>query len=49
MYMPSEPEYEYHVENYGDPADFGYKDFIPLFTADKWDPAEWAKRWRKAG
>ena len=38
---------DWHVASYG--ADFGYKDFLPSFTADKYDPAEWVKLFRKAG
>jgi alpha-L-fucosidase len=37
----------WHVESYG--ADFGYKDFLPSFTADKFNPAEWVALFRKAG
>ena len=37
----------WHIESYG--ADFGYKDFVPSFTADKYDPAQWAALFRKAG
>jgi alpha-L-fucosidase len=29
--------------------DFGYKDMVPLFRAEKWDPAAWAKLFREAG
>jgi alpha-L-fucosidase len=28
---------------------WGYKDFIPLFTAAKWDPNAWATLFKKAG
>ncbi|WP_075590837.1 alpha-L-fucosidase [Labilibacter marinus] len=31
----------HHHETYGPPEDFGYKDLIPLFTAKKFDAAEW--------
>ena len=31
MYMQNSNEYKYHVEKYGDPLTFGYKDFIPMF------------------
>ncbi|MCD7962170.1 MAG: alpha-L-fucosidase [Rikenellaceae bacterium] len=40
---------KHHIENWGDPKDFGYKDFIPLFTAEKFDPAEWAALFKEAG
>lgn len=33
---------EYHRDHYGDPSKFGYKDFIPLFTAEKFDARAWA-------
>lgn len=28
---------------------FGYKDFIPMFTAAKWDPKAWAEVFKKSG
>ncbi|NIJ45861.1 alpha-L-fucosidase [Wenyingzhuangia heitensis] len=41
--------YKHHVETYGELDKFGYKDFIPLFTAEKFDAAEWADLFQKAG
>ncbi|GGZ87749.1 alpha-L-fucosidase [Algibacter mikhailovii] len=41
--------YKYHVETYGPLNEFGYKDFIPLFKAEKFDAAEWADLFKKAG
>jgi len=35
--------YRHHVQTYGDPSKFGYKDFVPMFKAEKYDPEEWAK------
>jgi alpha-L-fucosidase len=29
---------QWHTEKFGSPDKFGYKDFIPLFTATNWDP-----------
>ncbi|MDR2974642.1 MAG: alpha-L-fucosidase [Propionibacteriaceae bacterium] len=49
MYMQGTPEFEHHVATYGPQKDFGYKDFIPLFTADKFDPEEWADLFSYAG
>ncbi len=49
MYIPGKPEYRYHVENFGSHDRFGYKDFIPMFTAENWDPDEWAKLFERAG
>jgi alpha-L-fucosidase len=39
----------WHREHFGPQDKFGYKDFIPLFTADKFDPAAWAALFRKSG
>jgi alpha-L-fucosidase len=42
--------YKHHVEVWGDPfTQFGYKDFIPLLTAAKWNPAEWAQLFKEIG
>lgn len=41
--------YEHHVKTYGPLDKFGYKDFIPMFTAEKFDAAEWADLFQKAG
>jgi alpha-L-fucosidase len=49
MYMQGTPEFEHHVKTYGPHIKFGYKDFIPMFTAEKFDPAAWAELFRKAG
>ena len=49
MYRKGSQQYEYHVQHYGDPTDFGYKDLIPLFKAEKFNPDEWAKLFKQAG
>jgi alpha-L-fucosidase len=49
MYREGTQQYEYHVRTYGPPSQFGYKDFIPMFTAEKFDPDEWAELFKKAG
>ena len=48
MYDKSKPAYRHHREKYGGQNDFGYKDFIPMFTAPKFDPKQWAKLFKKA-
>ncbi len=40
---------QWHTEHYGPPDKFGYKDFIPLFKAEKYDPSAWASLFRKSG
>ena len=49
MYRKNSPEYLHHKKNYGDPAEFGYKDFIPLFKAERFEPEKWADLFREAG
>ncbi len=49
MYLEGSPEFEHHVATYGPHKDFGYKDFIPQFTAEKFDATEWAGLFRRAG
>lgn len=49
MYLQDRPEYQHHIETYGPHTQFGYKDFIPLFKAEKYDPEEWAELFRQAG
>lgn len=49
MYMQERPEYEHHRKTYGPHKDFGYKDFIPMFKGEKFDPAAWADLFEKAG
>lgn len=41
------PTYDHHIDLYG--KNFKYEDFIPLWKAEKWNPNEWAKLFRKAG
>ena len=47
MYQKATVTYEYHRDTYGE--NFGYKDFIPQFKAEKFDPAEWVDLFQEAG
>ena len=49
MYVQGSPEFAHHVATYGPQARFGYKDFIPQFKAEHFDPAAWALLFRDAG
>lgn len=49
MYVKGSPEYEHHIETYGPQKEFGYKDFIPMFTADNFDPEYWAEMFAQSG
>lgn len=43
------PVFTHHVETYGHPSKFGYKDFIPMFKAEKFDPVAWVDLFKRAG
>jgi alpha-L-fucosidase len=49
MYKKGEPAFEHHVKTWGPQSRFGYKDFIPLFKAEKFDPVAWAALFKAAG
>ena len=40
---------QWHREHFGPHDQFGYKDFIPKFTCEKFAPEEWADLFKKAG
>lgn len=49
MYVQGSPEFEHHVKTYGPHTEFGYKDFIPQFTAANFSADEWAQLFKEAG
>jgi alpha-L-fucosidase len=49
MYEPGFDAYKHHVATYGPQDKFGYKDFIPMFKAEHFDPSAWADLFKKAG
>lgn len=49
MYDPGTREFHHHRQTYGDQKDFGYKDFIPHFKGEKFDPKAWAELFAGAG
>jgi alpha-L-fucosidase len=49
MYQQGTREFEHHVKTWGPQKEFGYKDFIPLFRAEKFDPEKWISLFREAG
>ena len=49
MYMEGSWAYKYHVEHYGHPSEFGFKDILPLFKAEKWDPDKLVERYKRLG
>lgn len=49
LYQEGGRDYNYHVEHYGHPSEFGFKDIIPLWKAERWDPEALMALYKKAG
>ncbi|QXV64266.1 alpha-L-fucosidase [Mucilaginibacter sp. 21P] len=49
MYMEGSHKYKYHVQKYGHPSKFGFKDVINDWKAEKWDPEELVSLYKNAG
>ncbi|MTV36258.1 alpha-L-fucosidase [Duganella radicis] len=49
MYLEDTPQYQQHLKQYGHPSKFGYKDIIPLWKAERFDPDALMALYAKAG
>jgi alpha-L-fucosidase len=49
MYLQGSEVNQHHVSTYGPLTRFGYKDFIPMFKAQKYDPRAWAHLFKESG
>ncbi len=49
MYEQGSGQYKQHLAKYGHPSVAGFKDIIPLWTADKWDPEKLVALYKDAG
>ncbi|MBU3820967.1 alpha-L-fucosidase [Flavobacteriaceae bacterium XHP0103] len=49
MYRQGSRQYNWHVEHYGHPTKFGFKDVINIWKADKWDPEKLVALYKRAG
>ena len=49
MYLQGSEVNQHHVSTYGPLTKFGYKDFIPMFKAQKYDPQAWANLFKESG
>jgi alpha-L-fucosidase len=49
MYQQGDRDYKDHLERWGHPSEHGYKDIIPLWKAEKWDPDRLIALYKKAG
>lgn len=49
LYMEDSGKYKYHLEHYGHPSEVGFKDILPLFTAENWDPEALVSLYKRVG
>ena len=49
MYQEGSGQYKYHVEHYGHPSEFGFKDLLPLFKAENWNPEKLLEKYKRCG
>jgi alpha-L-fucosidase len=49
MYLQGSPQNKYQVEHYGPPSEFGFKDVIHVWKAEKWDPAKLVALYKRTG
>ena len=49
MYQQGSDDYADHLQRYGHPSTNGWKDIIPLWKAEKWEPEKLMALYKKAG
>jgi alpha-L-fucosidase len=49
MYLEGSWQYKIHLQKYGHPSKFGFKDVINEWKAEKWDPEELVSLYKSAG
>ncbi len=49
MYEEGSRQYKWHVENYGHPSVFGFKDVINEWKAENWNPEQLVSLYKKTG
>ncbi|MEO5681527.1 MAG: alpha-L-fucosidase [Chitinophagaceae bacterium] len=49
MYIEGSRQYKYHIEKYGHPSKFGFKDVIHTWKAEKWNPEQLLALYKRAG
>ena len=47
MYDEGSRQYKYHLKTYGHPSKFGFKDIINLWKAERWNPEELMKLYKR--
>jgi len=49
LYQQNQADYTNHLERWGHPSTNGWKDIIPLWKAENWDPEKLMELYKKAG
>jgi alpha-L-fucosidase len=49
LYIEGNPQNLFHLDHYGPPSRFGYKDLCPQWTLLNWDPDALIERYKNAG
>jgi alpha-L-fucosidase len=49
MYQQGSPDYEDHLARWGHPSTNGWKDIVPLWKAENWEPEKLMELYKKAG
>ena len=49
MYQEGSPQYKYHLEKYGHPSKFGFKDVINEWKGENWNPGELVSLYKATG
>ena len=49
MYMEGSDDYQFHIQKYGHPSVFGFKDVINQWKAERWEPDELLSLYKRAG
>ena len=49
MYIEGDGAYKYHRDHYGHPSEVGFKDILPLFKAERWNPEQLVEKYKRIG
>jgi alpha-L-fucosidase len=49
MYLPGTRQHQWHLDHFGDPATFGFKDVIRQWKAEHWDPDQLVALYQRVG
>lgn len=49
LYQEGSKAYKHHVANYGHPSEVGFKDILPLFKAERWEPDSLVRLYKSIG